>query len=220
MADEKMLGKIRALLAKAESTTPEEAEACTDKVIELMTRHAISERDLRAPEDEIGYEQMHVAGEQWQTMWTLVGQALGFVVVLDTRSSEARWFGFKSDLASALLLWTSLNVQLAEAMRVSLHARASSSERRSFVIGWSISVSQRILLRRERVGDEESTGSALALVDRDTLVQHWADENLRLPTTRPKLSPLDAEAVQTGRSSGYGADLLDTRLGQVRGELG
>ena len=37
--DEKVLGRVRALLAKAESTTfPEEAEALTAKAQELMAR--------------------------------------------------------------------------------------------------------------------------------------------------------------------------------------
>ena len=46
MNRERMLARVRALLAKAESTTPEEAEALTAKAESLIVAHAIEIGEL------------------------------------------------------------------------------------------------------------------------------------------------------------------------------
>ena len=59
------LGRVRKLLARAERAgTPEEAQACTDKAVELMARHGIDMALLSAAEpglDEVGATRMEVA---------------------------------------------------------------------------------------------------------------------------------------------------------------
>jgi hypothetical protein len=63
---EKYAGKIAKLLAKAESTTPEEAEACIAKAQELMTAYAISEalvdKARGVERDEIGQREFPFVG--------------------------------------------------------------------------------------------------------------------------------------------------------------
>mgnify|MGYP003491477332 CR=1 FL=1 len=55
MADDKILDKVRALLAKAAGTEyPAEAEAFLAKAEALMARHAIAQR-ARTPQDLLGF---------------------------------------------------------------------------------------------------------------------------------------------------------------------
>ncbi|WP_369234180.1 DUF2786 domain-containing protein [Streptomyces sp. R21] len=121
--DSRMLGRIRALLAKAEATGfPEEAEALSAKAQELMARHSIDEALLAArthAKDAPGacrigidapYETAKavlldaVAGaNRGRAVWN---EALGFSTVV----------GFEADLEAVELLYTSLLVQATAAM--------------------------------------------------------------------------------------------------------
>ncbi|WP_030177323.1 DUF2786 domain-containing protein [Streptomyces sp. NRRL S-813] len=129
--ESRMLGRIRALLAKAEATGyPEEAEALSAKAQELMARHSVDEALLaaRAPSPDapgacrIGaeppYEQTKAVlldavatANHCRAVWN---EALGFSTVV----------GFEGDLEAVELLYTSLLVQATTAM-----TRAESAQR-------------------------------------------------------------------------------------------
>src|SRR5262249_11766348 len=122
-ADPRILDKVRALLAKAESTGfAEEAEALTAKAQQLMARHSIDEALLAAREgarDEpagcrVGIDSPYelakaslldvVAGaNRCRSVWA---KSLGFATVI----------GFQPDLDAVELLYTSLLVQATSAM--------------------------------------------------------------------------------------------------------
>jgi hypothetical protein len=122
-ADPRILHRVTALLAKAESTTfPDEAEALTAKAQELMTRHAIDMAAVRAERvggprvsgRRIGVDDPYararvtllseVAGaNRCRAVWS---QAFGFATV----------FGDESDLDAVEMLFTSLLVQATRAM--------------------------------------------------------------------------------------------------------
>lgn len=53
MSDDRMITKVMGLLAKAESTTPEEAEALLAKATELMVRHEIDEAMLASAQGRL-----------------------------------------------------------------------------------------------------------------------------------------------------------------------
>jgi hypothetical protein len=160
-----MLGRVRALLAKAESTEfPEEAEALSGRAQELMARHSIDHALLAAesdtPEEPIGrrlpidnpYEAPKavlldlVAGaNRCRAVWH---RELGFSTVL----------GFPSDLDAVELLFTSLLVQATTAL-VHAGSRQDASGRsstRSFRHSFLAAYAQRI---GERL--DEATGEAV-----------------------------------------------------------
>src|SRR5207244_494288 len=119
--DTKALARVRALLAKAESTTfPDEAEALTEKAQKLMARHAIDRAMLADGHDDqptsvrIDVDDPYASAKslllaavatatRCQAVWS---KELGFTTV----------FGFRSDLAAVELLYTSLLVQSTTAM--------------------------------------------------------------------------------------------------------
>ncbi|MFE2578969.1 DUF2786 domain-containing protein [Streptomyces sp. NPDC059378] len=137
-SDTRMLGRIRALLAKAEATGfPEEAEALSAKAQELMARHSVDEALLaaRAPAPDapgacrIGveppYEQAKavlldaVSGaNHCRAVWN---EPLGFSTVV----------GFEADLEAVELLYTSLLVQATTAMTRAEAAQRAGGRKRT-----------------------------------------------------------------------------------------
>ncbi|MGK5697982.1 DUF2786 domain-containing protein [Streptomyces sp. URMC 128] len=136
--ESRMLGRIRALLAKAEATGfPEEAEALSAKAQELMARHSVDEALLaaRAPSPEtpgacrIGveppYEQAKAvlldavaAANHCRAVWN---EPLGFSTVV----------GFETDLEAVELLYTSLLVQATTAMTKAEAAQRARGRKRT-----------------------------------------------------------------------------------------
>jgi hypothetical protein len=163
--DQRMLGRVRALLAKAESTEfPEEAEALSARAQELMARHSIDHALLAAesgvPEEPIGrrlaidnpYEgpkavllDLVAAVNRCRTVWH---RELGFSTVL----------GFPSDLDAVELLFTSLLVQATTALvragtRQDAAGRSSTrSFRHSFLAAYAQRIGERL---------DEATGEAV-----------------------------------------------------------
>ncbi|MEU1921780.1 DUF2786 domain-containing protein [Streptomyces albogriseolus] len=136
--ESRMLGRIRALLAKAEATGfPEEAEALSAKAQELMARHSVDEALLaaRAPAAEgpdavrIGvdppYEQAKAvlldavaSANHCQAVWN---EPFGFSTVV----------GFAPDLEAVELLFTSLLVQATTAMTKAEAAQRAGGRKRT-----------------------------------------------------------------------------------------
>jgi hypothetical protein len=121
--DQRMLGKVRALLAKAESTEfPEEAEALSARAQELMARHSIDHALLDA-ESGTGSEP---AGRRVPVENPYDGpKAALLTVVADANRCRAVWhrelgfstvLGFPADLTAVEMLFTSLLVQATTAM--------------------------------------------------------------------------------------------------------
>ncbi|MDL4813923.1 DUF2786 domain-containing protein [Actinomadura opuntiae] len=121
--DQRMLGKVRALLAKAESTEfPEEAEALSARAQELIARHSI-DRALLAAEtgDPGGPAGRRVAVDNPYD----APKAVLLTVVAEANRCRAVWhrelgfstvLGFPADLAAVEMLFTSLLVQATAAM--------------------------------------------------------------------------------------------------------
>ncbi|MGW1801411.1 DUF2786 domain-containing protein [Streptomyces sp. NPDC001984] len=153
----RMLGRIRALLTKAESTEfPEEAEALTAKAQQLMSEHSISEALLAARGGrrdtpagirvgvENPYEQpkailLEVVAQanRCRSVWS---KNLGFATVI----------GFEADLDSVELLYTSLLVQVAAALQAEggrTHVGGGSrtrSFRQSFLTSYATRIGERL----------------------------------------------------------------------------
>jgi hypothetical protein len=163
--DQKMLARVRALLAKAESTTfPDEAEALSAKAQELMSRYSL-ERIVVDSAGSLGADPHPAAARR---LWldnpyvaakallvgavaeanrcrTVLSEALGFTTVL----------GDEVDLEIVELLSTSLLVQATRAM-VSAGSQTSPtgrsrtrSYRQSFLIAYATRIGERLSMARD-----------------------------------------------------------------------
>ena len=199
--DQRVLAKVRGLLAKAESTEyDEEAEALSAKAQELMTRysldhltvHAISEpvasaRRLWLPSPYASAKALLAAavGEanRCKVVWT---EYLGFVTVI----------GDEPDLAATELMVTSLLVQAARAM---LHAKPAAGDKRtfrqSFLVAYAQRIGERLLDASEHVAAEVG-GAALVPV--------LAAQRERVERTREQMFPtLRSKSVSVRSEHGY-----------------
>ena len=155
--DEKALGRVRALLAKAEATTfPDEAEALSAKAQELMSRYslhqAVVDHDLGRASDAAARRiwmdspyagakallvQAVAMANRCRAVWT---ENLGFVTVI----------GSETDLNLVELLTTSLLVQANRAMLAAGrqagsrgHSRTRSF-RQSFLVAYATRIGERL----------------------------------------------------------------------------
>lgn len=165
--DQRMLDRVRALLAKAESTDfPEEAEAFTAKAQQLMARHSIDHALLAA---KIGGRDAPVTrrigiDNPYEAPKTLLLQ-----VVAEANRCRSVWMkryglttvvGFPADLDSTELLFTSLLVQAIKAM-TQLNPQQDSygrnnirSFRQSFLTAYASRIGERLNSATEEVDRE------------------------------------------------------------------
>ncbi len=188
--DQRMLDRVRALLAKAESTAfPEEADAFTAKAQELMTRHRIDHALLVARtgvRDQPMTRRVSI-DNPYEAPKTLLLQ-----VVAKANSCRAVWMkrfgfttivGFPADLESTELLFTSLLVQATKAMTQAKPStdkygrNTTRSFRQSFLTAYASRIGERLSAATEGVDREmtASTGAAQllpVLAARDDAVRH------------------------------------------------
>ncbi|MEU2372353.1 MULTISPECIES: DUF2786 domain-containing protein [Streptomyces] len=169
--ESRMLGRIRALLAKAEATGfPEEAEALSAKAQELMARHSVDEALLaaRTPAAEgpdavrIGveppYEQAKAvlldavaSANHCRAVWN---EAFGFSTVV----------GFAPDLEAVELLFTSLLVQATTAMTKAEAAQRAGGRKRTKTFRQAF-----LAAYAHRVGERLAAAAAEVPVEGDLL---------------------------------------------------
>jgi len=152
---DRLLNRIRGLLAKAEATDhPAEAETFTAKAQELMTRHAVDEALLRGSR----HEQIPVASRRvlLQSPYANVKATLLHAVSLANRCRTvlvneydiAVLVGTPTDVDQTELLFTSLLIQATRAMADAGHRDGSSSRsstfRRSFLLAYATRVGERL----------------------------------------------------------------------------
>ncbi|MFF7633965.1 DUF2786 domain-containing protein [Kitasatospora sp. NPDC008050] len=198
----RMLSRIRALLAKAESTEyPQEAEALTEKAQQLMAQHSIDEALLAAGQPEsglpgalrIGVENPYegpkamlldavAAANRCRVVWA---KEFGFCTVI----------GFDSDLDAVELLYTSLLVQATAAMQRSgskQHLDGASRTRafrQSFLVSYAARIRERLTEATERTTREAAAGRHLR--EDGTAEQLVPDERL-LPALAAREEAVDS----------------------------
>jgi hypothetical protein len=177
-ADERMLGRIRALLAKAEATEfAEEAEALSARAQELMAKYSIDHALLAAESGRAEaaggrriavdnpYEtpkatllQTVAAANRCRVVWS---KELGLVTVI----------GFPADLDAVELLFTSLLVQANTAMlraggKRDGHGRSRTRAfRQSFLVSYAIRIGERLAeatvhAEQAAVAEQRAAGTA------------------------------------------------------------
>ena len=185
MSEDKILNRIRALLAKAESTTPEEAELLTAKAAELMMRHAISQSQVAADHTVAeGFKEIRFVFEgvymrPFRRLIMRVATALGAFSLYWSRSKsqliEVYAWESTAEHVEAILRSIELQAIMAreawwEAVRGMYEAHERTAARSAYIEGYANGVVQQINKGKEQIG-REGTGGELVLVERqDRLV--------------------------------------------------
>ncbi|MEU6409996.1 DUF2786 domain-containing protein [Microbispora sp. NPDC046933] len=231
--DERMLARVRALLAKAESTEFEaEAETFTAAAQALMARHSIDAALLACREAGPGgpgrpegrrlgvdapYEgpkamllDVIASANHCRSVWS---RHFGFATVL----------GFPADLAAVEVLFTSLLVQATTAMRLAGSRRDGygRSRTRSFRQSFLAAYAQRIGERLEAAAGE-AVREAAADAGRDLLPVLAAREaavEARVEEIFPTLTLVGAGAVSNREGWISGRAAADRAVLDVRGKI-
>lgn len=156
----KMLERVRALLAKAESTTfEEEALALTAKAQELMAKYAIDHALLAGadgpPAPGSGVDQRAVAiddpyASAKSLLLATIADANGCRALWSSQARRVTVFGYDVELDTVELLYTSLLVQATNAMVAAGPQRDPSgrsrtrSFRHSFLVAYANRIGQRL----------------------------------------------------------------------------
>jgi hypothetical protein len=211
-ADEKLVARVQALLAKAEATEfDDEAEALSAKAQELVSRYAL-ERVLAHADSSRGEEEP-VARRLWiESPYVFPKAMLVHVVAGANRSrsvvSEKLGFctvvGHRQDLDALELLVPSLLVQAHAALRRygRQSDRRGTSRTRSFRQSFLLAYAERIG-ERLRAASDDATSSSGRGGDLVPLLQRHAD---RVQAACDELFPhLVAKAGTAGNTSGWAA---------------
>ena len=238
---ETKLDLIAKLLAKAESTTPEEAEALTEHAERLMVKYGIEqaridERRGRSGQagEEIVQEQIVFTGaysRDMRELGTRVALALDAVHPLHADSaagSVLHLVGFASDVQQVRILTASLEVQAMVAMRAWWIAQrdayrwdAESDRRRArsgFIRGFAAGAAERIGESRREIVEASGSGTELVLSSRRDRVDAAV---ARISTRRGRRRQgADAGAFVHGHRSGSEARTGDRAMTPGRGVAG
>lgn len=218
-----ILAKVRALLAKAESTSFDaEAEALTAKAQELMTRHRI-DRATAGGEDLVDEE---VVGRRiWIDNPYPEAKSVLLAGIAGANGCRAVWtkdfgfvtvFGFAEELDGVEELFTSLLVQATTALqregsKSDRYGRSRTTRfRRSFLVAFGHRVSERLRHATDETvrTAEAQTGSALVpiLVRREQAADE-AVERVFQDLKSVSVSATDWEGYRSGTRLGDRADL-------------
>jgi Protein of unknown function (DUF2786) len=175
--DPRILHRVTALLAKAESTAyPDEAEALTAKAQELMTRHAIDVAAVEAERGDgsrtsgrrIGIDDPYARARV--TLLSEVARANRCRAVWSRGLGFATVFGEEGDLDAVEVLYTSLLVQATRAMvvarppgsgvggRAAPSGAATRSFRQSFLLAYAHRIGDRLRQVAEATAAEAAAG--------------------------------------------------------------
>lgn len=216
--DDAVLAKVRALLAKAESTTFDaEAEALVAKAHELMVRHAIDEAALAGGtgRGEVGSRRVFVDDPYASAKAELlarVAQASSCCVVHWPGYGFVTAFGHEADLDAVELLYTSLLVQATSAVLVARppgrgHASGQvAAFRRAWLLSFAHRIGERLVETRDLAVAEASADHGSSLVPLLTSRADAAEAALRdaVPHTRTSRS-----TVSSGEGWAAGRDAAD-----------
>jgi len=217
----RQLGRIRALLAKAESTEfPEEAEALTAKAQELMTRHSITEALLGIDEGSphtpsacrIGVDAPYDAAKA--LLLDAVAEANGCQAIWSSTLGFSTVIGYDAELDAVELLYTSLLVQATTVMNRAgsrLHAsgrsRRTKTFRQTFLISYADRIRERLNAAKEDVvqaADEAAGGHdnrlLPALAARQVAVRETTDRMFPTKSTH-RLRARDADGWAHGKAA-------------------
>jgi hypothetical protein len=231
-ASDRLLDRVRKLLAKAEAegVTPAEAQALTAKAAELMAKYGIDRALLaaRQPETDQPASRLVDIYNPWARVQAhlLCGLAAAMrcqCILLPSGDGDQRVhiFGYASDIERTDVLYTSVLVQMWHGLiATEVPARVSSVRawRRSWLLGFAAAVTAKVKAAEQRAERNASvasaeTGSTAALVLADRSMVIRRNVTAAYPETRA--------ARLTYSGSGYGSgfrkgEQADIGAGRVR----
>jgi hypothetical protein len=242
----KYADKIAKLLAKAQTTTPEEAESLVAKAQELMTKYAIDQALLDAMKgeserrEEIIEAVVEYTGTFRMATWRLA-QAIAkantcrVLVSDDTRQRVCQLYliGFESDVERARLLDASLQIQMVRALNAwwtsdpvnaLLDRNRKFAARRQFMFSFTQGVKERLgaAVKTATAEATKTHGDSVALVlrSRTDRVDDWVDREYgKLKYTTRNYKGGGASAHGAGLEAGRRADVGQPKVGGQR-EIG
>jgi hypothetical protein len=234
--DDRILERVRKLLARAEhpTTPPAEAEACSEKAAALMSRYVIDQAmldDARLISSAPETRRLMVPAPYCvpkAVLLSTVGQAFRVCVAVGPRdvngTRRCTVVGFPADLDTVELLFTSLLLQATTAMLAASDGRVDvRAFRHAFLLGYAGSIGRR-LTQVQRAAEEEAAsatpGTSVVLRDRSARVEEaFAAAFPQLGSMRTTMS--SAGGLTSGRIAGERADLSATqrRVGGSRRQL-
>jgi hypothetical protein len=219
-SDAQRLAKVRALLAKAESTEfPEEAEALSGKAQELISRYALDRLITAAAAPDIRVRRVWLDPPYIipkATLVDVVASANRCRTAVSERLGHVTVVGDPDDLEAVELLVTSLLVQASVAMinhgRASGRMRAAgrtTSFRRAFLLAYASRIGERLTRATDEAMSTSSRRDALVPVLRQRAEQVDAafDETFPRIRTRRLTTYSNLDGWDAGRAAADQAQL-------------
>jgi uncharacterized protein DUF2786 len=225
-ADQRMLDKIRALLAKAEGTEfPEEAEALTARAQQLMARHSIDHALLAA---RVGGDQETPGGRRLPidnpyesskaVLLTSVARANRCRAIWSKPLGFSTVLGFPADVDAVELLFTSLLVQANTALVHEGSKRGpggrsrTRSFRHAFLASYAVRIGERLGeaagdAERQAVTEVPGTDLLPVLAAREQAVDDAVNTMFPQLTEHRMNAITDREGWLSGRAAADRADL-------------
>lgn len=230
--NENLLARVRALLAKAESTEfEEEAEAFNTKAAELIAKYGIDEALLASAgrsSDSIGTLNIAMNNPysyEKAALVTAVGQALRCEVLATQRGAivvSCTVIGYGSDLERVNLLYTSLLLQAGTQVtrqRPGPGSRVSTVMfRKSWFHGFNVAVRDRLVAAETKAAQEATTsdGMSTELVLRDRSKEVSTEFRRMFPRTATTARRVSSGGYAAGLAAGARADLGGARVPAAR----
>lgn len=209
MQETDALRKVRALLAKAESTdSAAEAESLTNTATAIMAKYGLdaalvsARAETREVPTSIKVNVSNPYAAQKSALYNVIAKAnrCRLIKISSGASTVLHVFGFQTDLEIVELLYTSLLLQSANQMRNIQASRYESARARrgSFLLGFAAEIGDRLKAAnaRAKAGMQDSPGTDLVLASRE--VQISDAFRAKYPRTR-------GVATRAGSNAAYGA---------------
>jgi hypothetical protein len=230
-APDKLLDRVRKLLAKAEAegVTPPEAQALTAKAAELMARYGIDRALLAAarPETDAPGSRLVDLDNPWKRVKAHLLCGLGAAmrcqcILLTTKTGlRVHMFGYDSDIERTDVLYTSVLVQMSHGLATAAVPERASPRawRRSWLLGFGAAVITRVRAAEQaaaaRAGQappqaETGKSTALVLADRSLVIR--AAVQREYPVTRQARTTYSGTGYGAGYEKGQRADLGTRRV--------
>jgi len=230
-APDKLLDRVRKLLAKAEdeSVTPPEAQALTAKAAELMAKYGIDRALLAAvrPETDAPSSRMVDCDNPWGRVKAHLLCGLGSAlrcqcILLTSRGTQrVHVFGFASDIERTDVLYTSVLIQMWHGLAGAQVPQWSDNPRawrRSWLLGFAAAVTARVR-RAEHEAETragrtappgEGSRAALVLADRALVIRRNMEREY--PVTRTARTTYTGTGYGAGFAKGQQADIGTRRV--------
>lgn len=218
--DQKTLARVRALLAKAESTQyPEEAEALSAKAQELMNRHAFERALLDADDHK---QQTATSTRLWLDNPYVEAKSHLVAAIAKANRSKSVFYstlgliavvGEQMDLEITELLSTSLLVQATRAMVAEgaqvTHTGTSRTRsfRRSFLVSYAVRIGERLADAGSRAHDPAADARLLPVLATRSRVVEETFQAMFSNTVQKAVPVTNGAGWRAGRAAADRADL-------------